>query len=86
MKVVIISGEGKDYSRKVTDFAREFKRRNGREVEIVSPYTMDGERMARAYGIVEYPTILALKDDGGFVQMWRGEALPTIDEVTGYLI
>jgi hypothetical protein len=86
MKVVIISKEMRDYSRKVADFAEEFRRRTGREAEMIDPDTRDGERTARTYDVMEYPTILVLRDSGEFVQEWRGEALPRIDDVVAYLV
>ena len=86
MKIVIVSREGRDYSRRVSDFAEEFRRRTGREMEIVDPDTRDGERLARTYSVMEYPTILVLREGGEFVQEWRGAELPRIDDVVAYLV
>jgi hypothetical protein len=54
--------------------------------ESLSPDEPEGESLCRAYDVVEYPTILAMNDDGKMLQMWRGRDLPRIDDVTYYLI
>ena len=35
----------------------------------------------RTYDIVEYPTILALNNDGSVLASWRGKQLPLFDVV-----
>jgi hypothetical protein len=86
MRIVIISKENRDYSRKVLDFAEEFRRRTGRTIEVIDPDTRDGERLARTYDVMEYPTILVLRESGEFVQEWRGVELPRVDDVVAYLV
>lgn len=81
MRVVCVWREGYDYSRTVEEWLREFEHRNNVEVESIDPETREGESFCRAYDVVEYPTILALGDDGAVLAMWRGEMLPTFDEV-----
>ena len=84
MRVVVVTKEGRDYSRAVGDWLREFERRTGMELEVLDPDTREGSGFAGVYGIVEYPTILAISNDGKLMMSWRGAMLPTIDEVSFY--
>jgi len=84
MRVVVVTKEGRDYSRGVNDWLREFERRTGKELEVMDPDTREGEGFSRTYGVVEYPTILALSEDGKVMMSWRGATLPTINEVSYY--
>lgn len=81
MRVVCVWREGEEYSRSVSEWLEEFRRRTGREIESVDPQTRDGEGLCRTYDVVEYPTILALDERGGVLEMWRGRMLPTFDQV-----
>lgn len=86
MRVVVISRDETDYARTVSTFVEDFRRRTGRELEVISPDGREGEGLARVYDVVEYPTILALSDGGELVKMWRGLPLPLIDEVSFYMM
>lgn len=81
MRVVCVWREGYDYSRTVEEWLREFERRTSKEIESLDPGTREGESFCQAYDIVEYPSILALDENGAVAAMWRGEMLPTFDEV-----
>ena len=81
MRVVFIWRDQTDYARMVTEWITEFERRTGKEIESVSPDSPEGAGLCRAYDIVEYPTILALNNDGSVLASWRGQMLPTFDEV-----
>lgn len=81
MRTVCVWRDEEDYSRSVSEWIREFERRTGREVESISPDTREGESICNAYDVVEYPTILVLRDDGSVVASWRGRSLPLFDEV-----
>lgn len=81
MRVVCIWREGYDYSRTVEDWLVSFERFTGKQIESIDPGTKHGEEFCRAYDVVEYPTILALSDDGAVLESWQGTMMPTIDEV-----
>lgn len=81
MRVVCVWREGEDYSRIVREWMREFEWRTGREIESLDPQTHEGEGFCQAYDVVEYPTMMALDNKGGVLEMWRGKMLPTFDEV-----
>jgi len=85
VKTAVIYKEATDYARQVTDFLRDFNRQTGHELETINPDTADGADFCRTYDIVEYPTVVAISDDGILQQMWRGLPLPTISEVSYYV-
>lgn len=84
MRAVVVYKPESDHAREVTDYLRDFHRQTGREVEEVNPEEPAGIDFCRAYDIVEYPSILALSDDGRLQNLWRGRPLPTINEVSYY--
>lgn len=67
----------------VEHFLDAFKRNTNRELETINPDTRDGAVEAELHDVVEYPTILALMEDGREVARWRG-SLPLINEVSYY--
>lgn len=85
MKVVVVYKYESDHAREVLDYLRDFSRQTGHMIEERDPETPDGASFCRVYDIVEYPTILALSDDGQLQNMWRGRPLPTISEVSFYV-
>lgn len=84
MRAVVVFREQSDHARPVREFLREYERRVGRELETVNPDTREGSQLCRLYDIVEYPSVVAMSDDGVMQQMWRGLPLPLINEVTFY--
>lgn len=85
MRVVCVWREGEDYSRVVEEWIWSFEKRTGHEVESVSPDGREGVDFCKTYDIVEYPTILALGNDGSVAASWRGKQLPLFDEVSYWL-
>lgn len=85
MRVVIVTKDDAEYSRTVSTFVDDFARQTGHSLETVNPESLDGESFCRAYDIVEYPTIIAISDDGHMQNMWRGLPLPTVSEVSFYV-
>ena len=85
MRVIVITKENTDYARSVTMFLNDFARQTGRTLETLDPDTPDGASFCRTYDIVEYPSIVALSNDGQMQNMWRGRPLPTISEVSFYV-
>jgi len=69
----------------VEEYARDFERQRGKTIELISLDTVQGSDMARLYGIVQYPALLTLRDDGQVLKDWQGERLPLMQEVAGYL-
>lgn len=85
MRVVVVTKESTDYARRVEEFLENFARQTGREIETLNPETPDGTTFCRTYDIVEYPTVIALSDDGQVQNVWRGVNFPTINELSYYV-
>lgn len=85
MRIVVLYKEDTDYAREVVDYLRDFTRQTGHELETMNPDSSDGSEFCQTYDIVEYPTIIALSDDGTLQNMWRGLPFPTISEVSYYV-
>lgn len=84
MRAVVVYREKSDHRRAVEDFLHDFERQTSNTVEAMSPDTPEGSDFCRVYDIVEYPTMVALSDDGRLQAVWRGLPLPTISEVSYY--
>ncbi len=84
MKAYIAYKEQSDHARAVTEFLRDFERRTGKKVELINPETPSGSGFCETYDIVEYPTVVAVDDNGALLNQWRGLPLPLIDEVSYY--
>jgi len=84
VRVVVLSKDQTDYARAVTDYLRDFQRQTGRELEVMDPESPDGISFCQTYDILEFPTLVALSDDGILQNQWRGLPLPTISEVSYY--
>lgn len=85
MKAVVIYKNESDHAREVLDYLRDFERQTGHILETLDPDTPDGTSFCRTYDIVEYPSIVAMSDDGMLQNLWRGRPLPTISEVSYYV-
>ena len=84
MRVVVIYKQQTDYARRVEEYMEDFRRQTGRELESLDPESLPGISFCETYDILEYPTIIALSDDGQVLTQWRGLPLPTISEVSYY--
>lgn len=82
MKVVVVYKRESDHARAVSDWLRDFQRQTGKTLEEVDPDSRSGASFCRDYDIVEYPSLIALDDEGHIRNLWRGVMLPTISEVS----
>ena len=85
MKVVVVWRDNTDYAREVIMWLDDFKHDTGKEAESLDPDSVEGEIFARARDIVEYPSVVAVSDDGAVLKIWRGTPMPQIDEVNYYV-
>ncbi len=86
MRVVCVWRRSSDYGRMVEEWLRDFERKTGVEIEELDPDTGEGESFCRAYDVVEYPTIVAIDNNGGTLATWWGQMLPTFDEVNYWVM
>lgn len=85
MRVVVVYKQQTDYARQVEDFMFDFKRLTSHDLEVIDPESLEGISFCGAYDILEYPTLIALSDDGQIQNQWRGLPLPTLSEVSYYV-
>lgn len=84
MKIVVVYRERSDYARAVEELLHDFKRQTGGDIESLDPDGRDGVSFCQAYGVMEYPTLIAIDHSGVMQQMWRGMPLPRISELSFY--
>lgn len=85
MKTFMVYKDASDHARPCIDYLRDFERQTGKKLEVVDPTTREGAARCAAYDIVEYPSLVALDDNGVMQNLWRGLPLPTISEVSYYV-
>ena len=85
MKAIVIYKDNDETTRTVIEFLRDFEHQTGHKLETLSPETAEGVHFCEAYGILEYPTIIAISDDGIMQNQWTNLPLPTINEVSYYV-
>lgn len=84
MRVVCVYRDKQDYTRSVEEWIENLRRQTGREIETMDPDKDPG--FCETYDIVEYPTILALGNDGSIRAIWSGRNLPLMNDVLYYMI
>jgi hypothetical protein len=86
MKVMILYRPNSEHATVVESFVRDFQHQHdfGERVELLSMDTRDGAATASLYDIWQFPTVMAVSDDGRMLNMWQGQPLPLMDEVAGY--
>jgi protein-disulfide isomerase-like protein with CxxC motif len=85
MRVVVIYKDNTDHAREVTDYMRDFKQQTGHDLETLDPESRDGVSFCRSYDILQFPTLIAISDEGQMQNIWQGTPLPTISEVSYYV-
>ncbi len=85
MALSIVYRQASEHRAEVEGYLKEFTYRTGKEIKVIDPDSVDGAEFCRLYDVVEYPTIVATKDDGQLRELWRGTPFPLIDEVSYYV-
>lgn len=75
-----------EYARRTEEYMADFERFHpGQTIELHDADTPEGASLARLYGVVEYPSVVAAKDDGQMQQMWSGiDKLPLMNDLAYY--
>lgn len=84
MRTFVVYKEQSEAARAVETFMHDFSKQTGKVLETVNPDTPEGSQLCDTYDIVEYPTVVAVDDNGIVQNVWRGIPLPTISEVSYY--
>ncbi len=85
MSVLVFYKSASEHARDVRDFLHEFEQRTAKLLEEVDPDSKRGAELCRLYDVLDYPTVVAIGDDGQMRNKWRGLPLPMIDEVSFYV-
>jgi hypothetical protein len=85
MRVVVVYKEQTDYARTVIDYFRDFKQQTTHDLEAMDPESPAGISFCETYDITQFPTMIAIADDGTLQNMWVGLPFPTISEVSYYV-
>ena len=81
----MVTKDNTDYGRAVAEYLHDFQHQTGHALETLDPDTAEGTSFADTYDIVQYPTVVAIADDGSLQNSWVGLPLPTISEVSYYV-
>lgn len=85
MKIIILYRPESEYARTVEEFIHDYQSRHeASNMEVLNIDSRDGIAAANLYDVMQFPTILALRDDGSILRSWEGEQLPLMDEVASY--
>ena len=84
MRLICLYRDQQDYTRSIEEWLENFYRQTGREIETMNPD--ENSAFCETYDILEFPTIIALGDDGSVASSWSGRDLPLIDDVLFYAI
>ena len=86
MKVLVLYQPRSEHRIVVEDLIREYKRQYpGSTIEVLDVDQPDGIAMAQLYGVMRYPSLLVLREDGTLIQNWEGDdALPRLEEINYY--
>lgn len=87
MKIVILYHPQSDHSRVVEEYVHEFVIRNPEmSIEAVSVDAREGATTAEVYDVVQYPSMLALRESGELVKDWQGLPLPLMNDVAFFAL
>jgi hypothetical protein len=81
MKTFMLYRPNSEHERSVIEFYHDFTKQTQRNLELVDLNTRDGDDKAKLYGVVQYPAVIAIDDDGRMLKMWQGK-LPLINELS----
>lgn len=84
MKICMLYHPESEFSRMIEEYSRDFERTRGKAIELVSLETREGAGMAKLYDIVQYPALLAIREDGSLMKNWEGDQLPLMNELAAY--
>jgi len=87
MKVVVLYRPDSEHARITEQYVQEFKSLHPNvDVVMMNIDSPEGTAETELYGIVQYPALLALTDEGQLLNLWMGKSFPLMDEVYGAVI
>ncbi len=86
MKLLVLYRPVSEHATLVEMFIRDFQHRNPDvAVELVDADTREGVAKAQAYGVLDFPVLVAVDSNDVPLYLWQGTTLPLMDEVASYL-
>lgn len=85
MKTVLLYRPESEHATIVETYLRDFTSQTGKILPTLDVDSPEGMELCRLYDIVSYPAILATDNEGHVQNVWAGESLPTIGEVSYYV-
>ena len=87
MQISVLYRQQSDHARPVKEFMEMVKRKYpDLGVEELELDSRTGSEKAAMYGVVAYPAVMVLSEDGSVRGLWEGQPLPLIDEVAALAI
>jgi len=85
MKIIVIYRPNSEYGRVTEEFIHDYQTRYpDAKPDVLDVDSRDGIAMASMYDVMQFPTILAVREDGSLLKSWEGEAFPLMDEIAAY--
>ncbi len=85
MRVLVLYRPNSEHARLIEEFIHDYQAQRPQDkLEVLSLNTREGSAMASLYDVLQYPSLLVLRDDGYVQKIWQGEQLPLLDEVAAY--
>ena len=85
MRVFCLYRPNSETERSVIELNAELKRRMNVELELISMDTVEGDRLAQVYEIMQFPAVLAVDSGGVLHKSWAEGNLPLLNELSYYL-
>lgn len=85
MKALLLYRPNSEHERVALDYLRDFQMQTGKQLPSMDADSPQGTDLGRLYDIVDYPTILVTDNDGRLINLWSGDPLPRVQEVSYYV-
>jgi len=86
MRVIVLYRPNSEHARRVEEYVADFERFHpGESIESKNVDSIEGSHLVELYGVMEYPAVLAMSDDGTMQQMWMGvDRMPLMNDLAYY--
>jgi hypothetical protein len=86
MRVVMLYRPNSEFARQAEEYMTDFHRFHpGEKIEILNIDSVEGSHTVQLYGVIEFPAVIAVSNDGVMQQMWQGiDRLPLMNDLAYY--
>ncbi len=85
MKILVLYRPNSEFSRITEEFIHDYQARYAdSKIDVLNIDSRDGVAMASIYDVMQFPTIMALRNDGSLLKSWEGQSFPLMDEIAAY--